>query len=299
MNHSEIMPNSGPELTQETEKEKKQFPEIKFFGEDIDNTMINYAKSVIELTETFSNKSEFASIDDWQSRIKDLDSIRKRCHDEATEDFLSSKFFSSDINYIYEYMPYEDKKNLAREFVSNIKDLFITLITVQKDFAKVKSDHFALKEPNNESKIEAAIKELQKKGIELSHGPEDYKKILSRPYIEVGESIKLSENINNALKEYQEKNMNCERIASRYMLADSTEQDKYIQFLKNADRAKTIAHRNLAIALKKEGFLPEFDESKFLYEKWEDKQNNPIRKTAENFADTYIAFSDALAIIKK
>lgn len=299
MNPSEIMPNSDPEFTREAEKEKKQFPEIKFFGEDIDDVMINYGKSVIELTETFSNKSEFASIDDWQSRIKDLDSIRRRWHDEATEDFLSSKLFSPDINYIYEYMPHEDKKKLAREFVSNIKDLYITLITVQKDFAKAKSDHFTSKEPNDESEIEAVIKELQEKGIELSHGPEDYKKILGRPYVEVGKNIKFSDNINNALKEYQEKNMNCERVASRYMLADPTEKDKYIQFLRNADRAKTIAHRNLAIALKKEGFLPKFDESKFLYEKWEDKQNNPIRKTAENFADTYIAFSDALAIIKK
>ncbi|MCL5795566.1 MAG: hypothetical protein M1338_04400, partial [Patescibacteria group bacterium] len=131
------------------------------------------------------------------------------------------------------------------------------------------------------------------------HGPDDFKKILNRPYIEIGKDLFFNENINKVLRDYQEKNINLEKVAHRYVLADASEKDKYMKFLQNADKAKTVAHRNLAIVLADEGFLPEFNRSEFLYEKWEEKDQNLIRKIAENFADTYIAFSDALAIIKK
>ncbi|MCL5795688.1 MAG: hypothetical protein M1338_05040, partial [Patescibacteria group bacterium] len=88
MSFREPMPNLESENIAQKETEAKPSPEIKIFGKDIDEAMIKYAQSVAELNDIFSNKSEFASISDWQARVKDLDSTRKGRHDEATEQFL-------------------------------------------------------------------------------------------------------------------------------------------------------------------------------------------------------------------
>lgn len=271
-------------ISQPEYKEFKNEPKVKLFGDNIDYDMCEYAELVKNFDNISENKDNYDNLLSWQKTIENIDKQRKYQHDKITKIWLDSKFYNGTYNSLEKTdiktfaLDQEEKEKRflkARKMVNKLaKNVYLKILDSDKKIiSKDTSTNF--------KKVAENIEDLKKQGYLKYHNLDDFK---VEKTISASENIIFSREVDKAINRYIDSNNSFSRIITRY--EPGSEKSK--QFIRNADENKTNFHRDIIKALIRSGFIPQINENEWLYEKWNDKENNKLRQMAEQLSEYYV-----------
>ncbi len=272
------------EINQEIEnsKEKELSSIITLFAKNvdtefnIDENIIKYSLLRLNAQKLFAESGSNSSPDDrknWQSKLQIIDSDQRKLHDKIAKEFINSNFFNGELSDTYIGLNDKEKFETAREYVKHLSsDIYMPLIlSVGKGTIKI---------PEKQN-LQSIYEKFSDQNDLLKYHELD--NFLFENKTTVNSDIIFNEKVDKAIIDFIDTNESIIRNLERM----EPGQEKTIIYLQNADENKTNKHRAIVFALMETGILPTIS-SEWLYgKKWSDKQNNPIRKIAENFATTY------------